>query len=290
MSTIDNYGELELPEEKTTIEVVEDPVKIIIATYDIFKKIVSPKILEYERTHFNVWPFFWWTVADFVEEIYGDAEKLFRGKEQISLTQEHLREINKYISQKAVVCDGTALFFSALHNDTPLKVLAIDEYLDLEIFGYKLKKDKTLVLGEKVHAKFLGYSCDGNTINKGKIGSQGEWARIGLHINQGTLEVRGWAPVTSLSNALFVNAGGLLCNPTGLCYLNCDYLISKGSFSRTTYDLKEPKTKLQQAFQEIEFIKTTKDIYNLAEKINIFDFEAYERKLNEIFDENEHNR
>lgn len=198
MNIMDNYGEFELPEEKARIEVIEDPVKVISSTYDIFKKLTE------EITSEDEWYLYGGRPED-LEKLYDIAIKLFDGKEKLKPKENELEEIIKQLKTTAFNYDGTGLFLSAMQNALDIKVLAVDKFFNLDLAGYKLSKDKILLLGGRIACEVAGMDCDGVIINNGDSEYLGYKCRHGLYINNGNAKnigtERGWGIHINRNNA-----------------------------------------------------------------------------------------
>lgn len=198
MSGVDAYGEFDLPEEKSSIEVVEDPFKTLVSSYHLYQA-EAKKMLEGVRLgvtgHFQI-----------QEKLYGVAEKIFDGKEKLSVKGSDLLRIVKeertkvyfyFVNAKSHIgdmCDVlTGQFLSAVHNKTTLDVLIIKDIFCLFSAGYKLNKNKTLVIDRPATVFDLGERCEGNIVNYANL-RHGFFqylpyfsvqAKSGLQINRG---------------------------------------------------------------------------------------------------------
>ncbi len=172
MSILDAYGDFDLPEEKSVIEVVEDPAKVILSTYEVYNKICSK--LNGLELHLNA---------------YDRAKKLFEGKEKLKPDEKSvkkiLEEITKHSSENRHFFE-TGAFLSAMQNMIDLEVLTINEKLKVFHIGTNLKDGKTLVLGPKFYANYIGAGCKGNILNYGTGGSFSPFLK-GTHINNGNI-------------------------------------------------------------------------------------------------------
>ncbi len=181
MNILDAYGDFDVPEEKSVVEVVEDPVKIVLASYDLFKKISKNEIKNNGYKN-----------ESDIEPVYLQGLKVFVEKTELKPDAEQLEEIINELRKKAEKLDGTGVFLSALINTTKISMLFVDEFPKLDQIGYRLKKNKTIILGPKNISFELGLFAEGNTINQGTTTHQGYNASGGNHINQGTTTHQGY--------------------------------------------------------------------------------------------------
>ncbi len=194
MNLMDNYGEFELPDEKREIEVIKDPVKIILSHYELFRKIVE-KDLE-KNKYFNA------------ENAYNSALKLFEGKETFDPSSDDVNKaINDATSKKSEDKNDEFLgfFISALHNSTNLETLVVKEYSQ-HYHGYRLKKDKLLVLKDgknNSRGAYIGKYSEGNIINYGTLLQAGENAQDGIIINHSHIQF----DCHNIKNLLAINTG-----------------------------------------------------------------------------------
>ncbi len=131
MSAINSYGCFDLPEEKAKIEVVENPLQVLTASYELFRK--SIKVI----TNESKWEFDGSKRA----QIYEKAVNLFKGKEDLQIESVGSKKILDVLS-RARSCDGTGLFLSALLNKTSINDLIVDDFPAIVYLGYKLAPKK----------------------------------------------------------------------------------------------------------------------------------------------------
>ncbi len=313
MQAIDAYGEFEIPEEKATIEVVEDPVKTTIACYHLYQG-EAKKLLDEKRLNLK-------DIFDTQPKLYGFAEKIFDGKEKLKIKGSDLIRIVKEERSKIYFyfvdnfinidrgdhyyCDIlTGPFLSAFHNNTALDVLVIKDIFCLLTAGYKLKRNKTLVIDSPATVLDLGILCQGNIINYADL-------RHKLFNNDSAF-------ASSIENGLQINYGravffGIDCK-SGIQINNntVDYFLRNANSAdgngeraikiekgKTIYDktvdvidLTNPKdylfhTKIKNKLKEIEFLKdlNKKEIDEMEQRIREFDFARFEKELIKIVKE-----
>lgn len=156
MNVADAYGDFELPDEKSEIEVIEDPVKTIISCFKLFEK--KTKTDEYK--YFN-------DATEMEEKLYQEAVKIFDGKEDLKASAKELEEISRagyasaYEIQAVLPC-----FFSAMQNTTHINDLVISPPANrflVGTYGYLLKENKCLFLTTGVYHS-IGFKNRGNII------------------------------------------------------------------------------------------------------------------------------
>lgn len=287
MSTIDHYGEFEMPEEKVSIEVVEDPVKVVVSCYEMFKMIIKGKTQEngYYSTH-NVML------------INNETLKIFNGKEKLKPDAKQIEEIVEELRKKAKEVDGTGIFLSTLVNQTKINTLYINEFPKLDQLGYLLKKNKTIILGPKNYTYYLGTFAQGNTINKGTTRYQGIEADGGNHINLGKTRQGNYADGGNYINKGMARQQGDATG--GGNYINQETATTQGIYTskgnhinlktveckgKSVIDLSKKrsklKTKLEQKLSELDFLKT-EDPSKLIQLVNAYDWQKFDKELNEI--------
>lgn len=288
MTGIDSYGEFELLEEKSVIEVVEDPVKTVLSLFDLF----HTKFMT--RSCWNL------------EEIYVECEKAFEGKEKLKPNFNDVNEILKGFEQKPYVkwADiSIGLFLSAMHNSTATDVLFLKKGI-WHYSGYKLAQDKTLITGfgfKKEIFSYVGEEGKGNiinygylhnlgdryknglTINLGETARQGSYSENGLHINQKTTEMFG-----SYAKAeVFIN--------TGTVKDVCDRVINinaslKSPFLEKAINLYQHsgtekivalRTDLDSKLEQIAFLKKIKEVgcEKIVEQARKFDWKKFKQEI-----------
>lgn len=308
MSVLDNYGEFELPEEKSKIEVVEDPVKMVISSYEIFEK-VATKIVNDKNIY----------LEPKAQLIYDEAVKLFNGKEQLKLTDKEAEKIVEFVKPKTFrLMDYFSIegyFLSALHNTTTLDVLLIDKSNNFFSLGYKLKKNKTLIFGPNVNCYCLGESCQGDVINLGivhhfakkaidgvqlnfwigdeqalyaengiqinlskhdyLIGFQGHLTKGGIQINVGNIYNQG-ASIWNLEGGIQINLGKMAPYSNTMINLTDSFLSSK---------VKKLKKKLEKELEKVEIFENLFLGMSYERKVNMvrqFDWNSFEKNINAI--------
>ncbi len=157
MSLLNRYGEMPLPEEKTQIRLVENPVEVAKAAYSLLLPVA-------ERCEFNAAYFYTKAMADVV---YDEAVRLLQphAKAFGSVNSGELEEI----IAATIHDEASGLFLSALLNKTDLPMLhgvfpAYSRGNGLSLFGYKLAPNKVLVVGEGSSCKSVGDSAAGGVI------------------------------------------------------------------------------------------------------------------------------
>ncbi len=307
---MDNYGEFDLPEEKSEIEVIEDPVKAVISSYEFFRKIANEKI--------NLKNY---SLFEFVEELYERAEKTLEGKEKLAFDENKIEKIVQnmtyfFAEEKWIAIPG--LFLSALQNKTTIDTLILrGDQIRAELAGYKLKKDKTLVIGKKVRTKMAGYLAEGNIINNGEAEqlSQnalggfyinngtadyfGMHAKKGVYINNGNVQTMGWGAgfddEEERINVININTG--IVKLQMATYPDYTINISTGQIERHIYKRNiilinycsstPLKQKLDDKLSEIEFTKTLDELpyEEQIRKVKEFDWQKFEKETTEIAEE-----
>ncbi len=279
MNILETYGEFELPEEKTTIEVIEDPIKAISSAWELFKRSISD-------------------IPEGTDNIYQKAVKFLEGGEKLKVDSKVVLELLNFEGESNYL---KSLFLSAVHNVTDMKTLLIKQIKTernnglFTNLGYKLKKDKNLIIGyqAKDETNLLGYHSKGNIINRGKIYAS-ELSITGVKINFGEIEYlymdepsrstlylnqKKIAYVYLLYPNLqenFINTGEIwnLCQKTDL--INLGKIGAKDKSGKILNlnkigKLQPLKLKLEEKLKEIEFLKDTMDVH----KIDEFDFNKF---------------
>lgn len=185
MSVIDNYGDFELPEEKSVIEVDEDPVKTVLSIYDLYDKVAVKKWNEGIM------------LGQFMPLMYEQAEKLLKDKQKISFDEKQIKRfINELVKKEhdkmQAYIDVKGLFLSAIHNCSSIETLVVEEFEKTESLGYKLNSDKKLVIGPKVKCIYLGNNVEGGIVlnYSSKIELFGTNAKGGIQIHKGSSPIR----------------------------------------------------------------------------------------------------
>ncbi len=325
MSIIDNYGEFDLPEEKSTIEVIEDPVKAILSYYDFFEKLI-PKRME------NI------QYPSKIEKLYDEASKMFEGKENWNpdgqkIIEELKPKLNFETWDTCNYVNGmllqlwTGIFLSAMHNKTSLKTLILDGFFDerergLMDAGYRLKQNKTLVMGPKVQSQFVGQYAEGNIINYGKSQILCNEAVNGVHVNYYHINYRQYdlSFASEAKGGVQINNGLVNCMGlrslkgvqinNGIKYqgeyyshqynqpngIKISTRINNGEikYGSLMYEieLKEPfmiqqKQKLDYKLKEIDFLKKLPEhsYEEQLKQIESFNFSKFQKEMTEIAEE-----
>ncbi len=249
MGIIDAYGDFELPEEKSVIEVVEDPIKIIDACYEIFLKILDQKNKNNPA---------WMAYDTEIEKYYLECCRIFEGKEKLKAEQKDLLD---FLEGKV----HSGLFVSALQNITSIDKLIIDKPKNNEIhqyMGHRLKPNKLLI--NKAGVCHLGRYCEGTIINMGKIHCCfAKDANGGLQIT--TKRVRGPGAKKGIRIAAYGQY--LVVNNHHLEYKNIDYIIA-----------------LDNKIRELNFLYLN-EATDLIEKVEAFDWKKWEKEIAKIANE-----
>lgn len=292
MTRIDSYGEFELPEEKTEIEVMEDPVKTVLSLFDLF----HTKFMK--RSCWNL------------EEIYVECEKTFEGKEKLKIEFKDMNEILKGIEQKQYVkCSDVSigLFLSAMHNSTATDVLFLEKGV-WHYSGYKLTQNKTLITGfgfKKEIFSYAGEEGKGNiinygylhnlgerdknslTINLGETARQGNYSENGLHINQKTTQMFG----NYAKAGVFINTETVKIVEKDVC----DKVIkinanAKSPFLENAINLYQHsgtekiavlRTDLDSKLEQIDFLRKIKELgcEKIIKQTRKFDWKKFKQEI-----------
>ncbi len=279
MSVIDNYGEFELPEEKAEIEVVEDPVKTVLSAYEVYEKIANELM--------------WKRLADAPEVFYFEAKKVLEGHEKLEINADNAKEILKVLSQKNKDPSMQPGFFlSALQNNTNLEILVIDGMHNSTHFGYKLGKNKKLVVGRAINTSAIGINSEGIIINYEYVKEMGRNTAGGLQINFGS--------VTRYANdakeGLHINInkvsyhfgslnGGLHINASRRYTLG---LINVLDLNKSEYGLSKPQTKLKRRLEnrlkELKVLEAVKlePYEKIYKTIKSYNFKKFEQDITDL--------
>ncbi len=192
MNIIDNYGNFDIPEEKSEIKVVENPVQTIFSLYELFSKTMAKELIKEVDQY-------WWYCnhQKFILPFYKKTLALFDGRPKLGLNEEKAGELLKLIKYSENKKSGknigeVGLFLSAVHSSANLEVLVLGDFKYLDFIGYKLPENKTVVIGPKIKLNkyyISGMNCiggceaKGNVVNYGSIYSVGRESESGVHIN-----------------------------------------------------------------------------------------------------------
>lgn len=275
MSAIDNYGELEMPEEKAEIEVVEDPVKTVMSIYELYEKIA-------DKTPWN---------AKY-DSLYFETEKLLKERENLQMSPEQVNEIMKFFSRKQGYKYGMeiGLFLSALHNNTNQEIMIIDNLNNTTNLGYKLNKNKKLVF-KRSHASVLGNKSEGIIINYGDVNDLGRQSIGGLQINFGT----GSDFAKSSKGGLYINAekindfgslnGGLHIDVSRRYSIALENVID---LNKSEYSLSKQQTKLKRRLENrLKELKVLQAVENesyerIYKTVKSFNFKKFEQDITDL--------
>ncbi len=212
MGIADNYGEFEVPEEKSVIEVVSDSLKEILSCQELFKKIADKKLeghhfLSYAHTHI-------------LSQLHKDCKKIFEGKQKLKPNEEEIKEIIKAVRKTAKSYDGSGVFLTEMLNETGIDKLIIEPFplhekykepITIEHLGYCLKKNKLVIITKNTRMSNLGENSEGNIINNGQVYQEmGEGAENGIQINYGHVRSLG-----------FQNEGAIAINNSSTEFFGC---------------------------------------------------------------------
>ncbi len=304
MNVTDAYGQFELPEEKIDIEVIENPVQIIVSSYNLFKKIIqnmTKKIDDFEDFRTGI-------IYVDNDELYNQAVKLFDGKEKLKPNENELEEILKRILVDAENWDESGIFLSAMHNTIDLDVLAIDKFFNLAHAGHKLKENKILFLGKKIYSYCTGDESEGIVINNGEAKHFCNTVEKGIVINNDRCENYFYATPKSLiwintKTATFIGGHSF----DGEIYANKkrekNNLTFNIAFARYQQTNKTPlvyiknetdfekiisfENEINQKLIDIDFLKTLHKLpyANQIKQLRRFDFRQLEKDIHRIDDE-----
>lgn len=313
MSTIDNYGKFEVPEEKTQIEIIEDPINCIISSFELFKKM-----------HGEIWKSVF-SEPEKVQKIYLSALKIFENKQNLRIGIKDMNELTKIFKSERQSAQNTAgLFLSALQNETAIDTLIITSPLELNLLGYKLKQKKRIILGENIttynlgsnakggiivnkgNATYLGYLSEGGIqINKEQSTHLGTGGKKSININQGITQYLGNNNCTA--DGIYINQG--MCRVFGVehggkgLYINLGEMQSniiedihpyRSKVIRLNHytcfkkpELKLLKSKLEQKLGELDFLENITDNPSDEELklLKEFDEIQFEKELANICEE-----
>lgn len=302
MSAIDNYGELEVPEEKTEIEVIEDPTKTIASSYQIFCGLGKKRFKGAFK--YGGWSEIKYCKTD-LEDLYQIAIDVLKDKEKLRYNYADLKPIFELLKPKQnnfhVVFGG--IFLSALHNIANTDAILFNEKNKLLCqLGYRLKENKTLVVGHRVYSDDVGTLSQGNIINLGMVERLGRESYEGRIINYGFvcsyLSLHGENAVRINNNfvrefryhdsckALVINAGVTADEyvPEKVINLNRKLPLNL-HFSQPENDKFLLRNKLEEKLKDAECLEKLKYVSSEDEIIKIaseFDFNKFEKELREV--------
>lgn len=195
----DRYGTLGTPDERTHIEVVEDPVRIVRSAYAAWLGLTRQSCLH----DMEGLP----TLSDYPPEIsaglHEEAVRLLApsAKAFKAVTREEQDAILATVTPES--SDASGLFLSALLNATELPVL--DGTFRHKALGYRLAPGKTLIVRHSSVINDLGPYAQGAIINYGQVRyGMAREALGGLQVNRGIV-YQGQA--NKASGGLHINSG-----------------------------------------------------------------------------------
>ncbi len=269
------YGEFDLPEEKSAIEVVEDPVKAVVSFYDFWKKTYRPvrKVNYLSRIGADV--------------IYSDFVNLFDEKiKKLKLNERHVPEILNVLKTNASHLDFTGLFLSFVINESDLKYFVITEFPKvIEQFGFKLKKDKSIFTGSEALTNHTGHFSEGNIINFAKNDCLSYFSEGGLVINYGYARTfaensKNGVYITKTDPEYFGGGPATMITPSVVFNLEIMKIIlmCDKSLSSIKQNLDD-KLKETCIFDDLG----NKPHDEILQKMKSFDFKKFEKDILEIF-------
>lgn len=294
MNLLDNYGEFELPEEKSKIEVVEDPVKTVMSCYEMFKELLNSK----RRAEKSV------NIVSMREE-YDFATKVFKEKEKLKPAPKEIEQILKNL-ENARWENYPDVFLTTLLNTTDLETLILKNPCPkIRDMGHKLKPNKKLIMGREIYVFNAGDEKQGHIINYGLISNGVGWkSKSGLVINYGHID-----NIFNFSQDVHINHNRIQCtcftdSSKEFTYINqglstevrypCRTQIIQGEiiYKRNIFSskqLKNPalKQKLDGKLSEIKFLETLPELSyeEQCKKAEEFDFNKFEKEISEIVEE-----
>lgn len=265
-NVIDAYGSFEEPEEKTEIEIIENPLEVIKSTYLIFKKIAKKIIDEKARNERLCYREDWCSSynnygsnSNTYEQLYSEAAKIIK---EIKIRNEKITGelIPETIKKEAQKYDGTGLFLSVILNETEIEQMTVEEFPDLDNIGYKIKKEKTLILGPKTNSNIIGMLGEGNVINYGNLHKYAYCMKDGIQINNRSYgSQRIHVTNKGLQINLFPGSGkyinGEIGTDTGKIYFEGDLVDEKIKISAEDYFIKNLWKKGSRSFHKYEECK-----------------------------------
>lgn len=279
MSILDTYGGFEVPEEKAEIEVVEDPVKTVLNAYEIYEKIAQE--LKWKR------------LADVPEAFYFEAEKVLEGREKLEINADNAKEILKVLSQKNKDPRMQPGFFlSALQNNTSLEILVIDGMHNSTHFGYKLNKNKKLVVSRAINTSALGINSEGIIINYECVKAMGRNTVGGLQVNfgnaiyyadnsKGGLHIN----INKTSYSFGSLNGGLHINASRQYTLRLTNVLD---LNKSEYGLSKQQTKLKRRLEnrlkELKVLEAVRlePYEKIYKTVKSFNFKKFEQDITDL--------
>jgi len=186
---INRYGPLDRPEQQKHIELTENPLGIVIGTYNL-----------------------WLQIAQRIDQVKG------RGYSPVSLYQEAVNLLQPYAKKFANVkpdgldsilsqikdedTEASGLYLSALLNATDLPEL--EGIFNHKTLGYKLAPGKTLIVREGSQIDVLGFLGQGTLINFGEASLMAGMADGGIQANYGLVRLM-FASMTQ--SGVYINFG-----------------------------------------------------------------------------------
>jgi len=171
---LQRYDGLDKPEVQNKIDVINDPFEIIKATYSVWK----PVAIKYQDTYSFL-------EHDLSDQVYEEAAKLLvpHAKAFAGIKQDDLQKIYSYINSNDLIANG--LYLSALLNVTEMDEMK--GIFQLNFLGYKLSKDKKLIVEKGSDIIELGPYSEGDIINHGTSEMMAFSAQGGKQINFGNI-------------------------------------------------------------------------------------------------------
>lgn len=220
--------------------------------------------------------------------------------------------------------DRRGLFLSALQNKTSMDVLIIEPNTNFGNIGYKLEKNKTLIITKNAKSYWTGEYSRGNIINNGEAYQMCARTENGIQINNGTINYSFASIATGglqINNYNSFSGEHLAHDAKGGLQINIGYAntfaygIEGGmqlnlgiirKFARFLYyreyeiggikiDLsypsklnekqKELRTQLQNKIEELDFLKKAKLDDKTINRIKKYNFNKFEEETKKICEE-----
>jgi hypothetical protein len=183
MTNHDRYGTLAQPEERTRIEVVEDPVQVVRGAYAVWRRILK------KDEHHN-----YYMDDETLEQCYAEAVRLLQpyGGMFGNLKRGDLEAIIMQVDRHRAAGNWqiAGAFLSALLNTTRLPKL--DGEFRCSRLGYRLAPGKTLIVRKASSTSDIGHHAQGGLIvNYNEAGGFAEDAAGGIHVNYGSVHLMG---------------------------------------------------------------------------------------------------